>query len=194
MISCIVLSAGLSSRFGSPKALASLNGQTVIEHLLHNLVLSCLDEIIIVLGAEAERIEPYILKHKKAKVVYNKDYNFGQTSSFQVGLQSLDKNVNGFMLLPVDYPLVRSETIDFLISKFLKDSEKITIPVFENKKGHPPIFPVSLKNEFLLLSADKGLNAVAHRYPEKIKLEEVLDFGVTQTFNTSEEFKNLTSS
>jgi len=192
MISCILLSAGESRRFGSPKALAKINNQTVIERLVQMLVSSKLDEVIVVLGANAKQIEPYLLKHKKVRVVYNKNYNLGQTSSFQAGLRAVSKEARGIMLLPVDYPLVEAETINFLIEKFEKDSEKIMIPVYKDKKGHPPAFPASLKDEFLSLSVDKGLNVIAHRYPEKIKLEEVLDLGVTQTFNTNEEFKNLT--
>ena len=69
MISCILLSAGYSSRFGSPKALAKLNGQTIIEQLQKILVASILDEIIVVLGAFAEDIKSYLLKHKKIKLV-----------------------------------------------------------------------------------------------------------------------------
>src|SRR3989338_3666132 len=76
MISCILLSAGLSSRFGSPKALGLLDPSlTVIERVQQMLVSSRLDEIVIVLGFRHTRIKPYVLNHKKIKVVYNKDYN-----------------------------------------------------------------------------------------------------------------------
>src|SRR3990167_701833 len=108
MISCIVLSAGQNSRFGSPKALAKFKGRTVIEHLQIVLIASDLDEIIIVLGAFVNDIKPYLLKHKKIKVVYNKDYNLGQTSSFQTGLKVMDQQSQGVMLLPVDFPLVQT--------------------------------------------------------------------------------------
>ena len=191
MISCIVLSAGLSSRFGSPKALANLNGQTVMEYLLHSFVSSDLDEIIIVLGAEAERIKPYILKHKKVKVVYNKDYNFGQTSSFQTGLRYASKDAEGIMLLPVDFPAIKTETINILIKEFYLESSKIIIPQYCSRKGHPPVFPVLLKDEFLSLKFEEGLNAIQHRHEEKIKFVEVFDSSVIQTFNTVQELKDL---
>jgi len=91
MIACILLSAGLSQRFGSPKALAQWNTGTVIEHLQNLLVKSQVDEIIVVCGAHADQIKPHILEHKQVRFVYNKDYNFGQTSSFKAGLKSVSR-------------------------------------------------------------------------------------------------------
>ena len=191
MISCIVLSAGLSSRFGSPKALALINGQTIIEQVQAMLACSNVDEMIIVLGAEFERIKPYILKHKKVKVVYNKDYNLGQTSSFKVGLQSIDKKAKGVMLLPIDFPVIKTETINFLIDEFCSQDPKILIPQYQSRKGHPPIFDVNLKEDFLRLRNDQGLNAVQHQHEKDIVLVETIDSGVTKTFNTKQELDEI---
>ena len=68
MISCILLSAGLSSRFGSPKALAKLpDGQTVIEKIQNQLLSIPESELIIVLGHAKTQILPLVLKHKNLK-------------------------------------------------------------------------------------------------------------------------------
>ena len=108
MITCILLSAGSSSRFGSPKALAHIYSNTIIESLQTKLLKTNLNNIIIVLGAYAEKIQPFLLKHKKITVVYNKDYNFGQASSFNCGLKNTDKKTEAIMLLPVDFPLIKN--------------------------------------------------------------------------------------
>lgn len=188
MISAILLSAGESSRFGSPKALVKLNSYTVIEQILTSLISSQVDEVITVLGSQAEQIKPFLLKHKKVKVVYNKDYNFGQTSSFQVGLNSLRDDSQGVFLLPVDYPFVKSSTIDTLIECFRIERNCVYIPTFENRKGHPPLFPIQLRNEFLLLQHDQGVNSVAQQHQDLIRLVAVKDSGVIATFNTPQEF------
>src|SRR3989344_7860118 len=114
MISCLLLSAGFSSRFGSPKALARLNDRALIEHLQELLLATQLHEVIIVLGHGAEQIKPFLFKHKKIKVVYNKDYKFGQTSSFKCGLKEVALQAAGIMLLPIDYPVIKAETFDTL--------------------------------------------------------------------------------
>ena len=190
-ISCILLSAGLSERFGSPKALAKLSdGKTVIEHLLQNLLASSLSEIIIVLGANADQIKPVLFNHTKVRVVYNKDYLLGQTSSFKIGLQNVSLNCQGVMLLPVDYPFVKTETLNFLIDQFASSPHEILIPSYSNRKGHPPLFPIQLSAEFLTLDNNLGINTVIHNHPSQDKIFPVNDSGVIKTFNTREEFEN----
>jgi molybdenum cofactor cytidylyltransferase len=190
MISCILLSAGKSSRFGSLKALADLNGQTIIEQLQRILLKTNIDEIIIVLGFEMERIKPFLLKHEKIQFVYNKDYNFGQTSSFKAGLAKVSSDSEGVLLLPVDYAFIRPETIDYLISQFRKaSSSRITIPSFDGKKGHPLLFKSSLYPEYLALSNDVGINTIGQKYPNETQIIPVSDGGVIKTFNTPEEFE-----
>lgn len=188
MISTILLSAGLSSRFGSPKALANFNGITVIENLQNMLLKAQIAEIIIVLGANHLQIKPYILKHKKVKLVYNKDYKLGQTSSFKTGLKQISFNSKGIMLLPVDYPIIKEQTINSLVEKFSSASPRILIPTYQKKKGHPPIFSTTLTEEILKLSNDSGINEISRRHIDKTVLFEVSDEGVVSSFNTKEEF------
>jgi len=188
MISSIILSAGLSSRFGSPKALVHWENQTIIERLQNLLISSEVDEIIVVLGAEAELIKPCILKHKKVKFFYNKDYLKGQTSSLKVGLREISECSKGFLLVPVDFPLINSSTIMHIIDAFHGEGEKIILPTYKGRKGHPPLFPFRLKDEFLSLNNDKGLNSIASVHEDMLQLLPLEDKGIIQTFNTQEEF------
>lgn len=191
MISCILLSAGLSIRFGGPKALARFDHLPVIEHLQNTLVVSSLSEIIIVLGASSEEIKPHLLNHKKITSVYNKDYLFGQMSSFKTGLKNVSQRSSGVMLLPVDYPLVKTSTIDTLCNYFLKDKPSILIPTYQDRKGHPPVFHTNLTPQLLGLPDSTGLNVFEQEMKSQIVLCTVEDPGVILTFNTSLEFEEL---
>ena len=191
MISCLLLSAGLSSRFGTPKALAKFGQETVIEYLQKKILSTAVSEIVIVLGADAHAIKPYLLKHEQIKVVYNKDYNLGQTSSFQTGLRDISPDAAGFMLWPVDYPLIKTETVDLLSRYFVKNIPEILIPVFNNKRGHPPVFHNRLKNEFLKLDHSVGVNTVAHTRAKNVVELAVDDEFILKSFNTREEFDAL---
>ena len=66
MISCILLAAGFSSRFGSPKALAELPGERVIERLQNELLKTQVEEIvakkIAELGATAKAQTGQVMK------------------------------------------------------------------------------------------------------------------------------------
>ena len=106
MTTCILLSAGLSERFGSPKALARLHGMTVIEHIQTTLLQSSCDQIIVVLGAHHKEVQPSIFIHSRIRIVYNKTYYFGQTSSVQAGWREVVDSTQGVLFLPVDCPLI----------------------------------------------------------------------------------------
>ncbi|HQP10605.1 MAG TPA: nucleotidyltransferase family protein [Candidatus Omnitrophota bacterium] len=191
MISCILLAAGLSRRFGSPKALALLNGSTVIHRLQTMLLATRVGEVIVVLGANAEEIKLHLLNHSNIKSVYNKNYNLGQTSSFQTGLRAVSQDSNGVLLLPVDYPLVREKTINALIERYLKQPSLAIIPSFQGKKGHPPLFAASLKDEFLALGHHYGINKVAQDHQNETTILPVEDAGVVSSFNTLEELEAI---
>jgi molybdenum cofactor cytidylyltransferase len=190
MISCVLLSAGESRRFGSPKALAKIGQETAIERIQNTLIKSnIIDEIIVVLGAEAERISPYVFNHKKLRLVHNKDFKLGQTSSVQAGISNIEAFARGIMLFPVDCPLIKPETIEEVSHFFIEKNPSILVPVYQSQKGHPPIFNIALKRDILDLPVEKGLNSlfIGHS-PVTI---ETQDPGVLKTFNTPEEFKRI---
>jgi len=193
MISCVLLSAGYSSRFGSPKACAPFQGKTLIEHLQENLITSFVDEVVVVLGSGAPIMQSYLLKHKKVKDVYNKDYNFGQTSSLKAGLMALSSDCEGFLILPVDFPFIHQELVDQLIKKFLDSRPLVLIPSYQGKKGHPPIVSIRLRNEILAMENSVGLNTLFRKYKDEVALFSVEDKSVIQTFNTQEEWDRLKS-
>ncbi len=190
MITCILLAAGLSERFGSPKALACLAPKTtVLQHLLTILLQSACDEIVVVLGANASSIEPTIVIQSRIRVVYNKHYNFGQTSSLQTGWQAVDSASKGIMFLPVDCPLVKASSIDDIIHSFKNNSPDVLIPSYKNKKGHPPIFHQRLTPSVLNIPTSQGINSLFTQYP--VQTIAINDPGIVQSFNTLEEFESI---
>jgi molybdenum cofactor cytidylyltransferase len=194
MISCILLAAGLSSRFGSPKALAPIANSPAIVFLLKKLCASRIDEIIIVLGADQDAIEPHLFKHKLIRIVHNNDYKFGQTSSVQTGLKSISAEAEAFMTLPVDCPFVQTRTIDKLINQFTKTHPRILIPAFNSQKGHPPLFHISLKEDILKLKPAQGLNEIIHNPTHQTEILDLPDMGIVQTFNTPDELARILNS
>ena len=189
MITCVLLSAGLSERFGSPKELAPLLNNNCIEHVQNTLLQSSCDRIIVVLGAYAEQIQPSIFIHRRIRVVYNKDYNFGQTSSVQTGWREADKSSMGIILLPVDCPLVQTSTINRIIEDFKEHDPDILIPTYLHKKGHPPVFHQRLRSKILGLSMDQGLNSLFAEHPPQVL--EINDRGIIKSFNTIQELENI---
>ena len=189
MITCILLSAGLSERFGSPKALAPIAKNNVIQHLQNTFLESTCDNIVVVLGANHKDIEPFIFIHKRIRVVYNKDYYFGQTSSIQAGLKAVENSSAGIMFQPVDCPLVQASSVDTIIDCFKKNSPDLLIPCYQGKKGHPPIFHQRLRQTILELPLTLGLNSLfSYNPPQTLDID---DPGILKSFNTPEEFEAI---
>lgn len=191
MTSCIILAAGLSSRFHSPKALAEYNGGYIINHIINTAIHADIENISIVLGAHYEIIQPKLLKHKNIRIVYNKDYNLGQTSSFQAGVHSAPKKTKAFLLWPVDYPFIKTVTIRAMIETFAQNSPPIVIPTFNQHKGHPALLSHSLKKEILSLNPGLGLNTIVNRHAEKSSFLAIRDEGVISSFNTIEQWHQI---
>lgn len=191
MLSCILLAAGQSQRFGSVKALVERDGQTIITLLQKALLDANFNEIVVVLGAHADKIEPFLLNHSRVTIVYNKDHKFGQTSSFQCGLRKVSDQIHGIALLPVDFPLLQAATLREIGDAYLSSSSKIVIPSYKGRRGHPPIFPYDLKKEFLTLDVQEGLNTIQHRYEDRCMEFEVDDPAVITSFNTPLEWEEI---
>jgi len=189
MYTCILLSAGSSERFGSPKALAQISGTTIIEHIQQTLLKSRCEQIIVVLGGHADQIAPSIFNHKRIRVVYNNRYNLGQTSSVQTGWREAENTSQGIMFLPVDCPLVLASSIDTIMDHFTENEAEILIPTYKGRKGHPPVFHQRLKDEILGLTTDQGLNSLFARHPPKML--EVNDPGIIKSFNTPQELEAI---
>jgi molybdenum cofactor cytidylyltransferase len=191
MIACIVLAAGESRRFGSLKSLVEIDGQPLIKILIHRLLATPIDKIVIVLGASAAEVALHIPAHPSLCVVINKDYQEGQTSSFKAGLEALDAQTRGVMLLPVDTAFVKKETIRRLAGIFLEKNPLILVPTWQGQKGHPPIISEKLLKDFKELKNCDPLYTVQRRYAAETLEAPVDDQAVTLSFNTQEELKKI---
>src|SRR5512137_476084 len=82
----MLLAAGSSSRFGSPKQLADIAGRPMLARTLETVSqLERRHAVTVVLGANAERLEP-LVRAASATVAFNPDHALGMASSIRVGL------------------------------------------------------------------------------------------------------------
>lgn len=191
MITCLLLAAGSSSRFGSPKALVNIQGKNLLVRQSEMLFSAGIEQIVIVLGAHAEQIRPAIATDPRIKAVYNEHFQQGQTSSVKAGIFLGVPAGSDFLLLPVDFPFVLPGTVSRLNDYFQKNVPLVLIPAYDGRKGHPPVFSHTLRNEILQLDNSLGLNKIIHRHQAEVHLLPVQDKGVLATFNTPEELTQI---
>jgi molybdenum cofactor cytidylyltransferase len=159
MLAAVILSGGASSRMGSPKALLAYQGRPFLEHLLTITAHPKISVRRVVLGAHAEPIAKTIALAAD-EIVINDDWEKGQISSIQAAIRSLPPATAGLLLCLIDHPLISGDLVNDLIEQFYVKRDKIVLPVYRGRRGHPVIFPASLYEELLRASQDKGARAV----------------------------------
>ncbi len=176
-ISAIVLAAGNSSRMGNDnKLLLKFNGKAMVSHVIDQLVLSDVKQIIVVLGNEAEQVRKSITQN--VKFIDNADYNYGLSASLKAGIAALPQDCEGVMICLGDMPYITADNYNMLIENF--QAEKIIVPAVNGKIGNPIIFSNSYFEGLLKLSGDKGAKKLIKEYPDHI-IE--VDVGSTAIFN-----------
>ena len=78
----IVLAAGRGVRMGgTPKQLLLLDGRPLLQHVIDTAAAAGLEDIVVVLGHEADRIAPALHLPPGARVVVNPHHEEGQATS-----------------------------------------------------------------------------------------------------------------
>ncbi|MBI5574078.1 MAG: nucleotidyltransferase family protein [Elusimicrobia bacterium] len=192
----VILSAGKGNRlFGKIKALLKIGDKTFIEKIISNFEKSGVKDIIIILGYKADIVKKYLELKKipkigtSVKVIVNSNYNSQQLTSLKLAVENLPKNCAGIIFTPVDHPLVKLTTYKKLLSAWKKNKDKICLPSYNYRKGHPALFPKEIFEKILTENLSGGARALIKKYPGKVKYIVVNDPGTVNDFDSMEDFK-----
>lgn len=183
----ILLAAGLSRRMGCSKQLLSFSGKPFIRHCLDNLLEAGLQNIIVVLGPTGREIEP-VISDLPVSIAWNSALKSDMADSVRIGLEALPEHVDGVLVCLADHPLVKAATIKEILTYCDTHPNKIIIPVFNGKKGHPTLFPRAAIEEIFSVST---LRDIIHREPDRIALLDIFDPGITADIDTPEDFQRI---
>ncbi len=203
MLAAVILSAGKSSRMGSPKALLAYRGRTFLEHLLDitrrftgasetgQRMRNRIGCTRVVLGAHAEEILSSLALDPEI-VVMNPYWEQGQLSSIQAAIRSLPKGqTDGLILFLVDHPLITAALVDELMAQFYQPGCPIIVPTLCGRRGHPVIFAAELYDELLAAPPELGARAVVWAHASKILEVPTDEEGVLLNLNDPETMRRL---
>ena len=193
MISAIVLAAGESKRMGRPKQLLEWRGRPLLQHALESLINSAVDEIILVLGHEADRIRE-ALPALPIKIVINPDYQQGMASSLRRGLLATDRSSEAFLVLLADQPGIGPEIVNTIIRSFRQADPKrgLVRPVYRGRRGHPVLIGAQYRKEALRLTGDVGARQILMNHPEDILEVEMESDVILRDIDTPDEYQEYT--
>lgn len=190
MIWALVLAAGESIRMGRSKQLLPFANKTILETVIDHINQSTVDETLIVLGSNREKIEE-VIKNLPVKSVYNPRFKEGMLTSVQKGFVSLPEEVEAVLVFLGDQPMIPSSVIDQIVSAYHSSEKGIILPVYGQKRGHPVLIDTKYRQELANLNPEIGLRELIHDHPEDI-LEVNLDSSsILEDIDTPEDYKNL---
>ena len=189
-IGAVILAAGMSSRMGETKQLIRLGENTLLEQVVE-IVRSCrVDEIVLVLGYQAEIIKKRV-GIKNLKVVINESYQQGMGTSLRTGLAALSSGTNAALIVLADQPFVRAETLNRLIDQYEQSGAQIAIPIYKGFRGNPVLLGRSVFPEVMALTGDIGCRAIFGNHVEGIVKVLVDDIGILLDLDTKGDVEKL---
>jgi len=163
----IVLAAGGSSRFGSPKQLVRVDGRPLMHTLVSRAVEVTGHCTLVVLGANAGELAP-LLRHSPATIVINRDWSEGLASSIRAGVGRLPGACTGVMLVLADQAAVTAEDLRRLAGTWRRQPDYMVAAQYGATLGAPAIFPSSSFRNLAELSGDRGANMLFRRNPDRV--------------------------
>ncbi|MCH8066632.1 MAG: nucleotidyltransferase family protein [Chloroflexi bacterium] len=183
----ILLAAGESARMGRPKPLLPWGEATLIEYQVQELRAAGVDDIVAVLGHEADAVRPRV--PDGVRIVVNEAYLEGRASSLRAGAKALDDSASPAVVLNVDQPRPR-DLLRTLLAAHGEGGTAITLPVYEGKRGHPVIVDGSLLAELRNASEeDRGLRGIIAAHDDDVHEVEVQSSIARLDINTPADYE-----
>jgi molybdenum cofactor cytidylyltransferase len=175
-VGAVILAAGESRRFGSPKQLAEVDGRTLLDHVIAAARRSGLAPVVAVVPAWLPR--PADMDGEWLRWIPNPLPGRGMSHSLQLGLEALrdDADAEAAVILLGDQPGIAAETIAALLAA---RGERPIVAVEAEGVVAPPV--LLERSQFGLaasLRGDQGLRDVLRRSPELVRTVSVAQHAV----------------
>jgi CTP:molybdopterin cytidylyltransferase MocA len=175
----VLLAAGEGSRFGQPKALVELAGQTLAERGVQLLRAGGADPIIVVSGAAPVHLTGI-------HPVHNDQWRTGMGSSLRAALNALTgaADVAAVVVALADQPLVGAAAVARLIAAY-RAGATVAVAAYDGKPRNPVLLARIHWPEVIAAAAgDQGARAFLRAHPNLVTLVECGDTGSPDDIDT----------
>ena len=199
----VLLAAGEGSRFGQPKALVELNGQTLAERGVGLLRAGGADPILVVTGAVPLELDGTL-------TVDNPQWRTGMGSSLRAALQALTEAARGpgtgpdiapeigtaigaVVVALADQPLVGAEAVARLIAAY-RGGASVAVAAYDGQPRNPVLLAREHWPEVIATATgDQGARTFLRTRPELVTLVECGDTGRPDDIDTPADLARITA-
>jgi len=195
----VLLAAGEGSRFGQPKALVELNGQTLAQRGVDLLRAGGADPILVVTGAVPLELDGTL-------TVDNPQWRTGMGSSLRAALQALTEAARGpdigaetgpetgaVVVALADQPLVGAEAVARLIAAY-RGGASVAVAAYDGQPRNPVLLAREHWPEVIeTATGDQGARTFLRTRPELVTLVECGDTGRPDDIDTPADLARITA-
>jgi molybdenum cofactor cytidylyltransferase len=191
-IAAIVAAAGMSRRMGLPKQLLPWGSRTVIATVVEKLAAAGAAPVIVVVGHRKDEVKA-ALADTPAQTVDNADYATAEMlHSYQLGIQALsDGPAAGALIALGDQPHLPVAVLAQIVAAAQATPDRLVIPSYAMRRGHPFFIPRRLWPELLALGADDTLRTLVQRHSAAVEYLAVDTDAILRDMDTPAEFAQL---
>jgi molybdenum cofactor cytidylyltransferase len=172
---------------GRLKQLLPFDGRPVIRCCIETIISSGIKDIVVVLGAGREKIIRAI-EDIVTKIVFNENKESEMAASVRIGLDAVEASSSAVLICLSDHPLLSVRTFKSLANLHLKVPDKIIIPTYRGKRGHPSLFPKDIISEIF---SGLNLREIIARDAGRITFLDVPDEGVILDMDTMRDYEEI---
>lgn len=184
----VVLAAGASTRMGHPKALTLIGEEPALARIARVAREASLPRPMVVLGEHHDVVRA-ALPALDVAWVRNAAPEAGRTGSLQVALGALGPlGALGALVLPVDHPLVRADTLRALAAR----PEPWVVPTCGGRGGHPILLRSAGVAAVLRAPPDAPLRDVPRAAGIEVTRILVEDDGILANLDAPEDLARFT--
>jgi molybdenum cofactor cytidylyltransferase len=186
-VAAIVLAAGGSTRMGQLKQLLPIDGQPMVRHTVQAVSHAGLDQVVVVVGAEAEAVRQ-ALAGLPVEVVTNPAWAEGLSTSLQVGIQALRPEIEATFVVLADQPALTPGLLKKLADHYRARRAPIVAPTYEGRRGNPVLLARTLFAELLAISGDRGARDLIQSHQAELEPVAIDDEAVILDLDTPQDY------
>src|SRR5512137_1457981 len=162
-----ILAAGAGTRFGAPKQLVRLRGESVLHELVASAGAVAGQSVTVVLGAHAREIAP-ALRQRAVSVAINRGWEEGIASSIRVAVNSAPPGSGALLLMLADQVAVTADDLRRLHASWKRHPILIAAALYQGAPGLPAIFPRWAFTDLLSLRGERDARSVLRRNIDRV--------------------------